>query len=297
MKTFLERVARQTGLTGVLRRRQQGALVLAYHNVVPDTLAPAGDRSLHLSRSAFAAQLTLLHETCDVVPLDTLLTERLSRRSGRPLVAITFDDGYRGALEFGVAELALRGLPATFFIAPGRLDGHRFWWDRLAGQEGLVAGDRHHALEDLNGRDEDVCAWAVATGKPLLDVPVEMTSGTMEELQHAARSGVVTFGSHTWSHPNMARLAETAVREELARSRSWLEQWDTLASLTVSWPYGLTTTAAEAAAEAAGYRAAFRVDGGWMRNRNLPFALPRWNVPAGVTLDGFELRLAGLLCE
>ncbi|MHB1329965.1 MAG: polysaccharide deacetylase family protein, partial [Gemmatimonadales bacterium] len=144
MKSYIERIAHRSGITSLLRRRQTGALVLAYHNVVSNGLTPTGDRSLHLARSDFAAQLELLGETCELVALDALLDEPRSRTVGRPAVAITFDDGYRGALENGVAELEKRRTPATFFVAPGRLDGHAFWWDRLAAPVGgLEPSDRN----------------------------------------------------------------------------------------------------------------------------------------------------------
>src|SRR5579862_5104874 len=113
----------------LVRGRHGRTLVLAYHNVLPDTAEPTGDRSLHLPRARFAEQLDVLADWCDVVPLATVLGR--APATGRPRVAITFDDGYRGALTVGAAELRARSLPATMFISPGLVGGDGFWWDAL----------------------------------------------------------------------------------------------------------------------------------------------------------------------
>ena len=54
----------------------------------------------------------------------------------------------------------------------------------------------------------------------------------------------------------------------------------------------------EEAARGAGYEGAFRVEGGWMPRRAEElrrYALPRANVPAGASLEHFEMQTSGLL--
>ena len=68
--------------------------------------------------------------------------------------------------------------------------------------------------------------------------------------------------------------------------------------LWLSYPYGLTSPTAAQAVERAGYVGAFLVEGGWLPRQQRfyhPFALPRLNVPAGLSVEGFQLRLSGLL--
>src|SRR5213079_1926770 len=65
-----------------------------------------------------------------VVPLEQLLAPAPPGR--RPRVAITFDDGYRGAVCIGVPELARRDVPATLFVVPGFVGKGPFWWDAVA---------------------------------------------------------------------------------------------------------------------------------------------------------------------
>ncbi|MFL5542314.1 MAG: polysaccharide deacetylase family protein, partial [Longimicrobiaceae bacterium] len=131
---------------------RRAAVVLAYHNVVPAGQSPCGDRSLHLPQAAFAAQLDRLMATHNVLPLNELLTAT----GPWPRAAVTFDDGYAGAATAGVAELAKRGLPATLFVVAGAAAGTHFWWDLLAGDDGLDPALRADALGRLEGRGDAI---------------------------------------------------------------------------------------------------------------------------------------------
>src|SRR5258705_8432751 len=110
-------------------RRVQGMrMILAYHGVIPEGQAPAGEQALFIAQRDFATHLDMLAAEADVAPLDRIDEPG----DGRPRVAITFDDAYAGAVNEGVRELAKRNLPATIFVAPGRLNGHVFWGDALS---------------------------------------------------------------------------------------------------------------------------------------------------------------------
>src|SRR5450759_1359036 len=98
MKRFLkrraERVLSSNAVARVTRYRVGGKrLILAYHGIVPEGEAPAGERALFIRQRDFAAHLDVLAEFADVAPLDDI--DEMG--DGRPRVAITFDDAYRGA--------------------------------------------------------------------------------------------------------------------------------------------------------------------------------------------------------
>jgi len=269
--------------------------VLAYHNIVPDDAHPTGDRSLHLPRKQFAQQLDVLVHSCDVIPLTAVLAEPLP--DARPRVAITFDDAYRGALLLGAAELRARRLPATMFAAPGLLGTSGFWWDALAGPGGLPDEVREHALGELRGDGDVVRAWAVDSGRTMRDMPASERPGTESELMAWANDDSLTVGAHTWRHANLSRLTASDIEEEVVRPLTWLR--DRMPAAVVPWltyPYGLATVAVASAAKTAGYEAALAVSGGWIgRPRGDPYWLPRLNIPAGLTLHGLRLRLAGII--
>jgi peptidoglycan/xylan/chitin deacetylase (PgdA/CDA1 family) len=297
VKSLVEAILVRGGIAHYARRSYRTrTLVLAYHNIVPHAQPVTGDRSLHLTQERFAEHLHLLIRHCDVIPLDSIFADA---DTNRPRVAITFDDAYRGAVTVGVTELVDRGLPATIFVVPGFIGGRSFWWDEVMPAAEEEANQfRERALDEHKGRDEEVRTWAAAQGIRPRSLPEHAVTATEEELRTAAAYPGITLGSHTWSHPNLSRLDEDSVEEELTRSREWLTQRFDCFVPWLSYPYGLTSPVVERIAAATGYRAALRVSGGWLptAGRNT-FALPRLNIPAGVSPHGFTLRLSGIMRE
>lgn len=296
-KAVVERSLAGSGVSALaLARRRGDVLVLAYHNVVPDGAAATGDQSLHLPQLAFARQLDSLLQTHDIVPLRELFAPP---KGARPRVVITFDDAYTGALTAGLAELAKRGLPATFFVTPTFTGGGTFWWDEIADPRlGCVpAHHRDHCLNVLQGRTPAVLQWAVGAGIARNEIPDHQRGASDQQLAHAAAVPGITLASHTWSHANLAALTRGEIEEELERPMTWLRERFELPLPWVSYPYGLFSPEVEDAARRLGYQGGLRVDGGWLSatvGGVQKFALPRLNVPSGLTQRGFELRAAGL---
>lgn len=294
-KGLMERSIAATAIPGLLQRWQMpSAVVLGYHNIVPKGARVAGEHSLHVDQSDFGAQLDLIQSSHTVIPLADLDNSG-SDVNGRPRAVITFDDAYAGALLAGVEELERRGLPATFFVTPGLLGAEGFWWDLLA-ERGMGDRVRDHCLWVLQGRHDRIMHWAADRGRPVEPLPPHARPGDEDTLRRVARNAAITFGAHTWSHPNLAALAHSEVLEELSRSQDWLTEQGVRYSNWIAYPYGLTNSMVTAAA-ADRFDGALLISGGLAqaRGRRGPaHALPRVNVSRLLTLDGLRLRLAGL---
>jgi peptidoglycan/xylan/chitin deacetylase (PgdA/CDA1 family) len=293
-KTVIEQGVLLTGFAGFSRRRnRQRALVLLYHNVIPEGTKPAGELSLHLPLEDFRRHLDHLDRSCDVVPLEALVDE-VAPSKGRVRVAITFDDAYVGALTVGVPELVRRGMPATIFVPPG-LFGRRTWWDVVASQTmgEMPEARRTDLLTRLGGNWEAILGSGDGMPGHLPEIAEE------SQVLHAAALPGITIGSHTWMHPNLSVISPDNLHTELARSMDWLRTRFPGRMPLVSYPYGLSSPSVEAAASAVGYRAGFLAGGGWLPPAVADglFRLPRYNVPAGLSLNGFRIRLSGLGLE
>jgi peptidoglycan/xylan/chitin deacetylase (PgdA/CDA1 family) len=294
-KQLLERALVASGIAAIARRSTRTAtLIVAYHNVVPHGSEVHGDASLHLPQRRFASQLDTLSRLGDVVGLAAIDDKA---RGERPRFVITFDDAYAGALTAGVEELRRRGMPATVFASPGLL-GLTPWWDLLADTTtGAIDGHaRNHALSVLAGRRDAVLDWAggLVVTKRVEHLPM---IGSREQLHDALAYDQLTVGSHSWSHSNLTALAQADRDRELLSSAEWLRAEFPVRYIPwLTYPYGLANAAVEQSARSAGYAAALRVDGGWLDRGHLAdrFALPRLNVPSGLSEAGFTLRISGI---
>ena len=287
----------EKGLSVVLsdpRRMAGRSLILAYHNVVPDDLHGLGDRSLHLPLSAFVRQVDLIQAYGEVRSMVDLLDVRPDRAP--PRIAITFDDAYRGAIELALPELDRRGLPSTVFVAPGLVGCRSFWWDEMAFPgTGLPNSVRKDALEDYGGKHE-VIRGRMSASPAAADLPACYGCAGENQLFALSRLRYVTLGAHSWNHPNLARLNAAELALELSRPLDWLKTTPVAWLPILAYPYGIVSPTVAMAVERAGYKAALLVAGGWfappVEDR---WAIPRYNVPAGLTDDGLRLRLSGFL--
>lgn len=284
----------EAGLVWTMARpeRTKGrALVLAYHNVVPDDQAGRGDQSLHLPLSRFVRHLDLLQATCRVVSLHEALEG--ARSAQGPTVAITFDDAYRGAVELALPELARRKLAATLFVAPGLLGLSSFWWDDLASRGGFSTEIRRRALQAHQGRD-DLIRPAARAASASSELPALYGGATEAQVHALGRLGTVTLGSHSWSHCNLAAIEAADLTEELSRPLEWLRATSCRTIPALAYPYGLSSEAVELATERAGYRGGLLIEGGWLDGVH-SWAIPRFNIPSGLSERGLMLRLCNLI--
>lgn len=272
------------------RRTSPGdRLILAYHNVVPAGSPACGDRSLHLPVDRFEAQLQCLRAEADVVPLEALLHAGSARAR---LVAITFDDAYASALALGVAACVSRNMPCTVFVAPALL-GRVPTWDTMAQQGQWSESDRHRFLWEQRGLGAPAPAGATANDAGATTERLRIA--TEAELLAACGQRGVTVGNHTMHHANLGALSTAEAAAELTEAGEWLRVRFPAAAPVVAYPYGIAPRDRAAAVPPAGLTHGLEVSGGWWRAAQAvaPLAVPRWNVPAGLSVPGFVVRVRG----
>src|SRR5262245_33946506 len=99
-----------------LRRPPVRALILLYHRIADLEVDPWG---LAVTPEHFADQIAVLAGIAHPVRLDELASSRAQLRTRRPLVAVTFDDGYADNLHAALPILERYDVPATFFVTAG----------------------------------------------------------------------------------------------------------------------------------------------------------------------------------
>lgn len=236
------------------RRRSNRVVVLCYHSIDPFKHFASATPKL------FEQHLSWLAEHCTLVPYATIATQ-LKAPHDRPMVAVTFDDGYDDNHTHALPLLLRYGVPATVFVTPG-----------------LVEGDASvvHRLGKLWGDTDGVRG---------------MTWSQVTELQQAG----VSIGAHTMTHPNLAVIPDAAALAEIMSSKDLIETRLGVSVETFAYPFGRPRHHVSARticlAQQSGFRSAATIVYRGARTGDDPMAIPRF----AVTSDPIDV-LAGKIC-
>lgn len=330
MAVLMERLSRKalrlgTRLPGVLpaaRRVRAGELaVVMYHGIAAEALP--FPNWCHLPLAEFTRQIAYLADHYTVLPL----TEAIDRLvQGRPLpkfpAVITFDDAFRSVFTAAAPVLAEYGLPATVYVVTGLADSQQPpWTDVLyhaleqttvaevafagrvwdvrtnAGRFAAHEGWRSHLKTVANAEREAGVAELCERLGVTTPVPRGSVLATMnwQEIEAMAASGLFDFGSHTHTHPILARCTPAEQEAELRRSRAILR--DRLGRCdTVAYPNGsrsdFDADTLRLASEL-GYRAAMTTLSGLNRHAGDLAMTRRINVANDTDLTEFARLMVG----
>jgi peptidoglycan/xylan/chitin deacetylase (PgdA/CDA1 family) len=253
MKTYLKaqlaKLLWRTGLialAGMLRRVIQGPrlIILCYHRIDNNTSLPA----LSASPVDFTAQVNWFARRFKILTLDEVsgyLKNRLALN--RDCLALTFDDGYADNYTIVVPVLTRLKLPVAFFISSDPLLRRiPYWYDTLWSRLSNWTG-RELTISDQNVLPDTLKAALTLAAKnpekPNLQKVLNLAKGlgyaerkhlmdglekvqrlgvmdplcetmTIQEARHAVALGVI-MGSHTRSHPSLARVPAKECQDEI----------------------------------------------------------------------------------
>ncbi|CAN5689016.1 N/A [soil metagenome] len=302
-----------SGLLGLLERwaRRPSLVVVCYHRIGNPALDPFYRPVFSATPEHFRAQVQYLRDRFRLLRLDEvipLVESGLDLKE--PTALITFDDGYQDNFEVALPILNELKAAATFFLPADFLRSPRlFWWDRVAyviHQTPLksVTLDLPQPLHfDFSTSDRDAVIFEIvhaflqedlAGEKTFLahleeraevDVLEKSLGGNLFMGFEAARillkSGM-DIGSHSLTHPKLARLPEDVQYRELVDSKSLLEQELGCPIEAIAYPFGgldAFTNQTKRLARSAGYRLGFAFLGGTNRTGHVDaMALKRINV-------------------
>lgn len=280
------------------KRGGRRPLVLCYHRVVEDVREhPLSAPAMLVSVGTLEAQLDWVGRRYDFVGLDEICRSLEAGdggrgRSGRPMAAVTFDDGYSDVYHHAFPLLRRMGIPATVFVVTGIVDSGGLHahdevyvlLDRLRAREGggrvvrrlqalgvdarrfrpRRSGPSHrlaelveHLLRSLPRRE---LRRLLAALRREVSVPAALArelrpmSWPMLVALHGAG---VTIGSHTRSHPILPNETPETIRAELAGSKRALEERLGGEVVHLAYPDGQFCPTTVEAARDAGYRYAF----------------------------------------
>ncbi len=99
------------------------------------------------------------------------------------------------------------------------------------------------------------------------------------------------IGSHSVSHPFLARLSRVSAQRQITESKAILETQLGIPITTFAYPFGSLSSTVEQAVVQAGYSAALWTGTSWQHNTDRLFRLKRIGVYSPIRLTTFSARL------
>jgi peptidoglycan/xylan/chitin deacetylase (PgdA/CDA1 family) len=194
------------------------------------------------------------------------LPELLANSSDRrKFMCFTLDDGCRDNARFAAPVFRKHGVPYTAFITPGFVERSRsMWWEtaealtRAASSfpfnfgdgmetvscwsrgEKFLAFDRLTKFVESIDEDDAVAkidSAAMSAGIEPLGI-VEQEIMTAAELRELVADPLARLGAHTVTHPNLSRVSDHRLRQELEQSAARIAAYSGRAPKSVCYPYG-----------------------------------------------------------
>jgi peptidoglycan/xylan/chitin deacetylase (PgdA/CDA1 family) len=237
---------------------------------------------------------------------------------GNQGIAITFDDGYANNYQLAFPVLQKYQFPATVFLTTGFVDRSvPLWGDWL--ELLLVASPRRKSV--FEWRDEKITLALMSTqatnsviaelkkrlrGSPVNEIhnflrnleahlevgydwrsiPEVLRPLQWDEVRAMRRSGLVSFGAHTVSHPVLSTCTDEVQKFEIVESKRRIEEELGEKCTIFAYPYGKCgdyTSATKQIVRKAGYELAVSAESGFNTRCSWDeYELKRWGADMSV---------------
>ncbi len=231
----------------------QRVCIFYYHRIADVGFVDSAVDDWNVTPKQFELQIAKLASFAEIVPLLDLPHRLLTPGANpKPLVCLTFDDGYANFYLKALPILKHYNAPATAFVVTGSI-----------GTEQPLPFDHWAKRNAARTKSE---SW-----RPL----------NWKELEACISSGLVTIGAHSHKHLRGSSCSASQMIEEAETSREILQgQLGAQHGSVFAYPYGNTKLGDASplyvdAVKAAGYQLAVTTDLGLVSAETDPFTLPR----------------------
>lgn len=324
IKEAVKRLAVHSGLMRLLSQVTGSHVsIILYHGVCEPSCSQGLFRKM-LPVDVFEQHLKVYKSYGTTISLQQAVEGCAAVRN--PIV-LTFDDGYANNYKLAFPMLQAYGIPATVFLTTGFIDRKVFlgcdWIDYIAfnsssPKPGFRWRDRVMAVEAQQPQGkENLCVRLSRYYKSLpypdarefLDalqahsdleyswhaIPPGLEPLGWEEIRTMRKSGLISFGSHTYSHPILARCSGEVQKFELFEAKRRIESELGEECRYFAYPNGMSadfTDVTKSLVAEAGYSIALTAETGY----NCPpftnqYELRRWG--GGITATKLAYLVSG----
>lgn len=253
------------GLNGRLFGKTPGQRILVYHGICQHDHTRFN--SIFLRLKTFEKHLQFYVKHFNVISLDDYYSQRFSKE--RFNICLTFDDGFANNYKYVLPLINKYRLPATFFITGIRDAGGDILWNDFLAIAQKYGPSEFQFLNDRFFKNK-YCQYVSKTSnktlkellrehgfeskeelirilQPLLplksnphleDYWLQMTE---EQIKLLSASPLVTIGCHGYYHNDLSRISINDARNEMMRSKQFLENIVGQEVNAIAFPYGAYT--------------------------------------------------------
>ncbi len=305
IRSIFDNFARFSGLLQCYEKRMKGRLtILMYHRVLPGELCKNYPlQSLVIPSEVFNAQMEYLAENYTVLPIsEALMLLNNKESTKKPIVSVTFDDGYEDNYTIAAPILEKIGVKGTFFITSGFvIERSPQWFDRAA-LLNLVRNDSVDIsvwMENLKRMPSRQRMDFIEKLENSLSYSLDysnflpMTKKQIKELDDRGHE----IASHTVSHQIVTQLDNETLVRELDDSAAAIQSWIGHEITGFCYPNGNHDLRVEEAVARAGYKYACTTEEGVNDNGTKRFRLLRLPVTMHRTMLENHFDILGFRAE
>jgi len=250
----------------------RGARIIVYHGIcLHDHLR---FNTIFLTIKRFESHLKFYKKYFNVISLDEFYKGNFDNNKFN--VSLTFDDGFANNHKYVLPLLEQYELSAAFFITAIREAGYGILWnDHLSiaykyGPHKFIFRNQafvkdHHGKYKSSTTGEFLSDTLRATGfeakaelMQTLKLSKQVDSDywlqmTEKQIKELSASKWVTIGSHGYYHNDLAKISPVSIKDELVRSKSFLENCTGKEIRTLAFPYGSYNEEVISKSKKAGY--------------------------------------------
>ncbi|TGL59766.1 hypothetical protein EHQ58_08475 [Leptospira ognonensis] len=260
---------------------------------------------------------TFLKSGYSFISFDAFVKEIEQKSNAKKIITITFDDGYKDNFDIALPYFESKKIPFLIYLTTSFLDGTaQLWWFALEayldseGEKVDPAGNKYTGLS-LNQKLHLFLSWReqILKSTESKENAFKQLFGNLdwislnrqlalswEDTCVMQKSNLVSFGSHTINHPNLAECSEEEVRKELSLSKSYLEKKLETSISHFCYPYGSRNECGQrefGIAREVGYKTATTTRFGniFPEHKSLLFSLPRVSITSDFTIKEYRKNL------
>ena len=316
------------GLSSATFSNKNNFTIITFHRILPQKLRnqyPLPILAMTPEELQWTISVLMYSYDCGTVT-DMLKKWKNNNKNGRPLLAISFDDGQEDNYRYAIPVLNNLGVKATFFIPVSAVDEGGLLWHDLLGFTVIRLYENTQELGRLSeflGINLTSCrsrvdAARMAVGKAKLleqqdrvelinkftttaHCPVWAGMLNWKQLGEMIREGH-EIGSHSMTHPILTGCSDNELHFEIVESRKTLQAKLGISVDSFCYPNGDFNDRIMKVTEKAGYSCAVSTQ--WKANRKegLLFSLGRCDITTAKLLNSrgiltesrLSWRLSGL---